>query len=63
MSVQLRPLTERVLGRLPGSPRTVWIVAWAAVPWLNAGANLLLEDEARSAVWEQSGVLVALNYA
>jgi hypothetical protein len=25
------PLTERVLGRLPGS-RTAWVLAWAAVP-------------------------------
>jgi hypothetical protein len=33
------------------------------VPWLNAGANLLLETEARSAVWEQSRALVLLNYA
>ena len=38
-------------------------MAWAAVPWLNAGANLLLEDEARSAVWEKSDVFVVLNYA
>jgi hypothetical protein len=39
------------------------MAAWALVPWLNAGANLLLGAEARSAVWEQSGVLVVLNYA
>jgi hypothetical protein len=25
------PLTERVLGRLPG-PRMAWVLAWAAVP-------------------------------
>ena len=62
MSVQPEPLTERILGGLPG-PRAFRIVAWAAVPWLNAGANLLLEDEARSAVWEQSDVFVVLNYA
>jgi hypothetical protein len=36
---------------------------WALVPWLNAGANLLLETGARSAVWEQSRALVVLNYA
>ena len=36
---------------------------WALVPWLNAGANLLLETEARSAVWEQSRALIVLNYA
>ena len=59
---QLRPLSECILTRLPG-PRALWIVAWALVPWLNAAANLLLEEEARSAVWEQSRVLVLLNYA
>ena len=36
---------------------------WALVPWLNAGANLLLETGQRSAVWEQSRALVILNYA
>jgi hypothetical protein len=41
----------------------VWILAWALIPWLNAGANLLLETEARSAVWEQSRTFVILNYA
>ena len=60
--VQPRPLTERILGRLPGA-RPLWIVAWAIIPWLNAGANLLLESDARSAVWEQSDVVVVLNYA
>jgi hypothetical protein len=59
---QLRPVTERILERLPG-PRVLWIVVWALVPWLNAGANLLLETGARSAVWEQSRTLVLLNYA
>jgi hypothetical protein len=41
----------------------LWITVWALVPWLNAGANLLLETEARSAVWEQSRALIVLNYA
>jgi hypothetical protein len=59
---QLRPLTERILSRLPG-PRVPWIALWALVPWLNAGGNLLLETEARSAIWEQTPVLVVLNYA
>jgi hypothetical protein len=59
--MRLRPATERILARLPG-PRMLWIVAWALVPWLNAGANLLLETGARSAVWEQSRTLVVLNY-
>jgi uncharacterized membrane protein YbhN (UPF0104 family) len=40
-----------------------WIVLWALLAWLNAGLNLLLEPEARSAVWEQSRLLVILNYA
>jgi hypothetical protein len=39
------------------------IVLWALIPWLNAGANLLIESEARSAIWEQSRTLVILNYA
>jgi hypothetical protein len=59
---RLRPVTERLLAHLPG-PRVLWIGAWALVPWLNAGANLLLETEARSAIWEQSRALVVLNYA
>ena len=40
----------------------LWIAAWALVPWGNAGANVLLDTE-RSAVWEQSRVLVIINYA
>jgi hypothetical protein len=58
----LRPLTERILARLPG-PRMLWVAAWALVPWANAGANAALDTGARSAVWEQSRTLVALNYA
>jgi hypothetical protein len=57
-----RPLTERIFARLPG-PRAAWVVAWAVVPWLNAGLNLLLDTESTSAVWEQSRTLVILNYA
>ena len=59
---RLRPLTDRILAALPG-PRVLWIVLWTLVPWLNAGANLLLETEARSAIWEQSRTFVLLNYA
>ena len=59
---RLRPITQRILARLPG-PQVLWITVWALVPWLNAGANLLLETEARSAVWEQSRALIVLNYA
>ena len=58
----LRPLTDRVLARLPGS-RVLWIAAWALVPWVNAGANLLLDTDGTSAVWEQGDLLVVLNYA
>jgi hypothetical protein len=62
MTRELCPVTERILARLPGQ-RTPWFVLWALVPWLNAGLNLLFEDEARSAVWEQDRTLVVLNYA
>ena len=33
------------------------------MPWLNAGGNLLLAEDDRSAVWEQRGAVVALSYA
>jgi hypothetical protein len=62
VAASLRPLTERILAYLPG-PRLVWIAVWALVPWLNAGANLLLDTGERSAVWEQSRTFVILNYA
>lgn len=58
----LEPLTEKALRALPGK-RVVWVVAWALVPWLNGAANLLLDTDSKSAVWEQSGTLVVLNYA
>lgn len=61
-SGSLRPLSERVLARLDG-PRAVWVALWALVPWANAGANLLLGSDRTSAVWEQSAVLVLLNYS
>jgi hypothetical protein len=57
-----RPLTERILERLP-APRGLWIITWALVPWLNYGANLLLDSEGTSAVWEESTTLLILNYA
>ena len=62
MSRDLQPLSERVIARLPGS-RWKWIAAWALVPWLNAGLNLVLDTESKSAIWEQSRTLVVLNYA
>ena len=57
----LRPLTELVLARLPG-PSWLRILVWALVPWLNAAANLALGGDRTSAVWEQSDLLVVLNY-
>lgn len=62
MAAAPRPLSERILGRLAG-PRAVWIAVWALIPWLNAGANLLLGAERTSAIWEQSTLLIVLNYA
>ena len=59
---RLRPVTERILARVP-VPRAVAIAAWSLVPWLNAGANLLLPPDQRTEVWEQSDALVVLNYA
>jgi hypothetical protein len=59
---QLRPVTERILAGLPG-PRVLWITVWALVPWLNAAANLSLDTESKSAIWEQSRTLLLLNYA
>jgi hypothetical protein len=41
----------------------LWIAAWALVPWLDAGANLLPDRGARSAVWEQSRAVIVVNYA
>lgn len=58
----LRPLAVRILERLPGTP-WLWVAVWALVPWLNAGVNLLLDTENKSAVWDQSPTLVTLNYA
>jgi hypothetical protein len=60
-SRRIRPLTERVLSALPGR-RAPWLLAWALVPWANAGVNLLL-DNGTSAVWEQRPLFVVLNYA
>ncbi|MFN2466736.1 MAG: hypothetical protein ABR521_01180 [Gaiellaceae bacterium] len=58
---RLRPLSELILDRLPGS-RPLWIAAWALVPGANVGANVLLDTGGTSAVWEQSRLLVVLNY-
>ena len=61
-AARLQPLAERILSALPGR-RQGWIAIWALVPWLNAGANLALDTETKSAVWGQSGTVVVLNYA
>ena len=58
---ELEPLTERILDALPGR-RVVWIALWALLPPLNAAVNLLLDEDTRSAVWEQSRLLVFVNY-
>ena len=62
VTTEPRPLTERLLARLPG-PRARWIVYWALVPWLDAGANLLFHTGTRSAIWEQGRTLALLNNA
>lgn len=62
VSARLRPLTERILAAFPG-PRSLGILVWALVPWLNFGANLLLDTGSRSAIWEQRRALVVINYA
>jgi hypothetical protein len=41
----------------------LWIAAWALVPWVNGATNLLLDTKSKSAIWEQSGAIVILNYA
>lgn len=41
----------------------LWIAVWSLLPWLNAGAQLVLDTGGTSAVWEQSRALVLLNYA
>jgi hypothetical protein len=56
-----QPLTERLLARLPGE-HWFWVGIWALVPWANGALNLLLDTQTKSAVWEQSGELVVLNY-
>ena len=62
VTTELRPLTERLLAYVPG-PRALWIAVWALVPWLDAGANLLLDTGTRGAMWEQSRAFLFLNCA
>ncbi len=45
------PLTERILGSLPG-PRLTWVVAWALVPWVNLAVLVI----AGTSGWHRTGV-------
>ena len=58
----VRPLSERVLRRLPGSSWS-WVCVWALVPWINALVNLSLDEESRSAVWDEGATFVVLSYS
>lgn len=58
----VRPLSERIIERLPGR-RWGWIGIWALVPWINALVNLSLDEDDRSAVWDQGTTAVVLSYA
>ena len=58
----VRPLSERIIDNLPGRS-SVWIVIWALVPWVNALVNLSLDEDDRSAVWDQGTAAVVLSYA
>jgi hypothetical protein len=58
----IRPLSGRILGRLPGDS-WLWIAVWALVPWINALVNLSLDEESRSAVWDEGATLVVLSYS
>ena len=58
----MHPLSERILQRLPGTT-WIWIVVWALVPWVNALVNLSLEEESRSAVWDQGTTFLVLSYS
>jgi hypothetical protein len=62
VAVALQPLTERVLAAFT-RPAAALDRLWALLPPVNAAANLLLASESRSAVWEQSDLLIFLNYA
>jgi hypothetical protein len=62
VTTELRPLTERLLAYVPGA-RALWIAVWALVPWLDAGANLILDTGTRGAMWEQSRAFLFLNCA
>ena len=58
----IHPLGERILERLPGI-RWLWIAAWALIPWINALVNLSLDEESRSAVWDEGATFVVLSYS
>jgi hypothetical protein len=48
---QLRPLTERIVFRLPG-PRLLWVVVWLSVPWVNAAVILWLQAAGHLPPWD-----------
>lgn len=50
---ELRPVTDRVLGALPG-PRAAWMAAWALVPWLNLAIVLTTEELGWAATTDHS---------
>ena len=60
--LDLCPLSERFIARLPGS-RWFWIAVWALVPWINAVVNLSLDEDSRSAVWDEGATLIVLSYS
>lgn len=50
-----RPLTERILSRLPG-PRILWVAVWMLVPWMNAGVTMMLQAAGTLPAWENPTV-------
>lgn len=53
----LRPLTERILGALPGR-RLGWMLVWALVPWLNLLAVLAAEAVGRAVATDHTAEVV-----
>jgi hypothetical protein len=56
-----RPLTDRILSRLPG-PRLLWLAVWALVPWVNVALIFLLQEAGEFPRWEDP-VVEVLNRA
>lgn len=59
---RLCPFSERIIDGLPGS-KWLWIGGWSLVPWINALVNLSLDQESRSAVWDEGAAFVVLSYS